>query len=296
MGMKGLVTIPLFVALFFLSSCSEPARVLPYESDEAEKRAAEIRRNGIAPDSWVLQALENADTVNLVDSPGYGMGLDVIKYLLPLLHSRGITELDLWFIPEEGYAQANALLRASRFFTDSAADLCGRIGFLTLYEEQIDFLRYLYNFNHNLDAGEEGIMLTSLPSEGGKGLIYSLEPREEMPLLYIQSPTRMKALEAEGESDLKDRLDQLIPLLRGKAPFFVADEDHFLWEKGDRIPLLVLAEPGKIGTCTPLDGGINKANYETALEDFPDQVLRKPPFLAVLFMERAQRHFLKTLP
>ncbi len=286
------IGLPLFL-LLLLFSCREEEAVQPYSADEAEKLAAEIRRHSDKPDRWVIEALEGTDTVNLVDGAAYGQGLEVLKYLLPLLHSRGITNLDLWFIPDDGLLQANALLRASRFFADSAAELSGRTGYLTLYEEHIDFLRYLYDFNHNLEEGEEGITLAVLPEEGEKGIIYSLEGKEDIPNLYIQNPLLLDSLEEGGEKNLKGKLNQLIPLLEGRAPFFLAGEGHFLWDGEAPYPLLIVDKPGNIAPCHPFEGGINRENFDKALADFPDQMIRKPPFLAVFFMERAQRIYLR---
>jgi len=292
---------PVYLSLLWgllLLSCSDKTPPAPYTEDEVQRLNREIRLNSLTPDQYVTDLLAENDRVMVTESAGYGEGLEVLKYLLPLLHSRGITRLDLWFLPRDGFVQANALVNASRFFEESAADLMGRASYRYLYGEHLEFLRYLYDFNHTLEEGEPRLVLTDLTSpaeEGIKGLLYGTEPLAGVPSLYIQSPPEWRKRVKGGEKTLIDRLNQLYDGSEGAPFFFVAPSDHFLWEKTGEEALLVLARPLSLSPCTPLAGGINRTNYLAALKDFPDIPLKKPAPAAIYLMKRAQRRYLKEL-
>ncbi|MBN2628889.1 MAG: hypothetical protein JXA95_19655 [Spirochaetales bacterium] len=293
-----ILTILFAGMIFLLSSCGEKTLPLPYTQDEADHYAREIRMKSQTPDDYVMGVLKEENLIALVDRKGYSAGLDVLKYLLPLLHSEGIVDLDLWFIPRDGFVQANALLNSSRFFPDSAADLMGRADYLHLYGEHLAFLRYLYEFNSNLEEGEEKIRLTDLSSgeSNVKGILYRTEAKPGINNLYIQNPLILGELAADRERDLINRMAQLYRNMDGGSFFFVAPADHFLREGGDADPLLILAEPLTIRPCSPLKGGINRSNYEKALKDFPEITFRKPAPAVIFFMRSAQRSFIKELP
>jgi hypothetical protein len=284
----------LILPLLFLS-CGGKKKPLPYTVDEANKLAREIRINHTKPDDWVMEKLEEGKTVNLVETRGYAGGLEVLKYLVPLLHSKGVFLLDLWFIPEDGLVQANALLTSTLFYENSAADLSGETGYLYLYEEHLDFLRYLYDFNKNLEKGETPMTLATLPLEETRGVIYSYEPIEGGSPLIIQNPPALEKLKEEGEDYLINQMNQLFPLLNEVKPFFVVDQEHFLWKQENQSPLLVLAMPETLTPCHPLEKGINKENYKKALSSFPKQIIKGPAFLGKALMKRAQKKYIKRL-
>jgi hypothetical protein len=295
---KKILAILLAGVISMLFSCGEKPRPLPYTQDEADRYAREIRMNKLTPENFVMGVLEEDNQLALVDRKGYAMGLEVLKYLLPLLHSEGIVDLDLWFIPRDGFVQANALLNSSRFFPDSAAGLMGRADYLHLYEEHLVFLRYLYDFNRNLDEGEERIRLTDLSSGESdvKGILYRTEAKPGINNLYIQNPLILGELSADREKYLINRMSQLYRNMDGGSFFFIAPADHFIREGGSADPLLILAAPLTVKSCTPLKRGINRGNYEEALEDFPEITFRKPAPAAIFFMRNAQRGYLKELP
>ncbi|MDC7224085.1 MAG: hypothetical protein PQJ60_10115 [Spirochaetales bacterium] len=293
--MRTKVILPAVLLSLLFFSCGDKKEFLPYSVDEAERGARDIRLDSLKPDRWILDRFEEQNTVALVDTRGYSGGLETLEYLVPLLHSRGIVELDLWFIPKDKLIQANALLNASLFYNDSAADLSGQADYLYLYEEHVDFLRYLYDFNKTLGEDEDKMILTDLRDREGKGVIYTYELQEGAANLLIQSPPALSVLERSNEKGLRTKMAQIFPLLEGEAPFFIMDQDHFLWENDQPYPLLVLSEPGVLQPCHPLEEGINKGNYERALTDFPDQVISAPPFLAISLMKKAQKRYLKSL-
>ncbi|MDC7219586.1 MAG: hypothetical protein PQJ59_06565 [Spirochaetales bacterium] len=286
----------IFASLLLTLSCGKEKHPRPYTVDEAALLAREIRLNSIKPDKWVLDQFKENEVVTLVDTRGYSGGLEVLKYLVPLLHSEGIVQLDLWFIPEDGLVQANALLNGTLFYADSAADLSGRAGYLYLYEEHLDFLRYLYDFNSTLEEGEDRLILTKLTGEEAGGLVYTYEIPQNGPALLIQNPPALSLLDDEDEGHLLNRIEQVFEYLEGEEPFFVLGTDHFFRTNGENsTPLLILSEPGRLPLCHPLKKGINKSNYEEALSDFPNQHITAPAFLAIRYMKKAQKKYLRAL-
>lgn len=290
----------LLMATILLYSCKEGKIPPHYTPREAENLAREIRLSPIKPDTHVVGLFEEGNIVELVDIPGYRGGVDFLKYIVPLLHSQGINDLDLWFIAPQSHDRGNALIRGDSFDREIALLLVGEASYLHLYEEYIDFLEYLYNLNRTIEDEESKINLSTLSEDSTKrGIILVKEKRESpYPQVLIQSPPLLEIMKTEEDRLIVSKIDQLSPLLEGGEHFFVISQGHPLLEDGQTLEyaMIILAKLGTVEKCHPVERGITKENFNLALKDFPEQKVTSPAFFAASLMKGKQKKYLKNLP
>lgn len=284
------------IAVLILFSCRPEETVLPLTENEADDLAVALTELP-SPAEYVLSLYGTDRTVELIDYPGYRGSVEILKYLIPLLHDRGIRDLSLWFVPDDGLVQANALLGASLFFYESAREMVGRVSYLHLYEEYIDLLRYLYDFNLTLSEGEQPMTLISLDeAENGEGtcliLRKELSPDGTNHPIFLESPRFYD--EQEYDPLLKARVDQLTSRLDfDRSLFVLPGESELLFSRSPReFAVIFMDMTPEEAICHPADGGINRENALLALRDFPD-VKVSHPLISVPLMTWKQRRYLK---
>jgi hypothetical protein len=290
-------TFKVFVILFtvfLFFSCQEKTVPLPFDTEEAQSLAAQIRRNPLKPDKHILSLFNENPRVELVDFPGYTGVVELLEYMMPLLYDEGIREYDLWFIPPDGLKQVNAILNASRFFPQSAADIIGRVSYLYQFKEYVDFLEAVYNFNKSLPPESPPVTVVTDSSLPCLKLSRETAETSEIPLLYIQSPLLFESFISKNDPTALQKIKQVSLYLKGGENLYVIDDelrDSFLKED---ISIIMLKQPGTLTLCTPFTGGINKENAAEALKDFPE-ISIKAAWAAVPLMKRAQKKFLKNI-
>jgi hypothetical protein len=167
------------------------------------------------PHQWIIQKLKTQDEFTLVDLPGYNESLDWLMAFLPLLHQQHYYQLDLWFINDELIDQFQSLLQQEYFDEEAITLTLMSENAFWIQQRNIDLLKYIHNFNQQLDEDEQPFVLAG-ENISGDSLFYLNLPgdNQHADLIIYRKPINDNDLFLDPA--LIQNLDQhIISLTRG---------------------------------------------------------------------------------
>ncbi|QIL88612.1 hypothetical protein GNX18_01625 [Microbulbifer sp. SH-1] len=213
----------------------------------AEDALTYLNRNGVDPESYIIQKFDRSDVVLLAEDHAVQNNLLFVQGLIPKLYDAGVRNLGMEFGAWEDQETLDALLSAPAYDPQAARDLMYSYNVAWPYREYQDMYRAAWAFNRGLPEGAEPFRILNLS--------YRYDWRH-FGVGDARTPENMNAVFAKGTPDMyraevieREVLEknQKILVLTGtvhafsrfEMPVFNSWSDHFCdvvtWTLGNRL-------------------------------------------------------------
>jgi hypothetical protein len=154
---------------------------------EEQQLIIRLERNSVNPGQLIADLSEESSVILIAETRGFRENLLVLEYLVPVLHSRGITSMGIWFA-DDLYQDTLDRLLSDPDESESLADEIIRLSSPRWgYTEYRDFLLYVRNFNLSLPENEKPFTLIALGSRNGLSCSPDGIPEDEPAILFVPS-------------------------------------------------------------------------------------------------------------
>lgn len=298
-----------------LLSCSEKAARLRLEREELSRLVRFTETHRMTPAEIIDRYTEKPGTLLVTAPEGYCETPELIRFMIPVLHRKGITELGVFFISPEGAGMAEALTEPGGYSDEKG----NRVLFLADpawgYAEYRELFSYTAQFNALLEAGEPPFRLKPLYRNrsfhtesaaaltGPEKTTVFIIPQKDLATVseYLEKETsgQLSVLMLYGPLEQKKRislpwkgmLDKTIKELRpDRIPCALplVDLPHTeIFRPAGSIDAILLIRPSRrFKAVTPIENFITRDNREEAMERFPEKIPPKPIFRSIGKMNR----------
>lgn len=213
----------------------------------AEDALTYLDRNGVDPESYIIQKFENSDVVLLAEDHAVKNNLLFVQGLIPRLYDAGVRNLGMEFGAWEDQETLDALLSAPAYDPQAARDLMYSYNVAWPYREYQDMYRAAWVFNSGLPEGAERFRILNLSyrydwRHFGAGDARTPENMNEV--FAKGAPDMYRAEVIEGE--VLEKRQKILVLTgtvhafsRFEMPVFNAWSDNFCdvvkWSLGNRL-------------------------------------------------------------
>jgi hypothetical protein len=304
------LTVLVLLALPFFFSCSGQAEKHRIIKEELTLLGRYIENNRQTPSETVEALTEKPGTLIIAVPEGYAETPEWIRFLIPVLYNRGITELGVFFLSPEGSPDAESVTTPGAWNEKGAERALYLADPSWGYAEYRDLFAYTEHFNSLLDPGETRFRLrplyksrrfddeTALALAGTDKRAVFIIPQGDLEtvadrceggrfgtvsVLLLYGPVEYKKkiivpwrgiLEKVMREVRKDRIPCGLPLTDRPATV--------IFRPDNRIDAILLIRPSRQFTpLTPIDDFVRKEDHADALARFPIKVSPTPVFRSI---------------
>jgi len=149
-------------AAFVFILCSTSILHSQPAAENSQSQLDYIKKNGKAPDDYVIQKFGAYDVILLGESHALKDNLDFVASLIPKLYKAGVYNIGMEFGASEDQQRLDSLVNAPEYNEQLARDLMFNYNVGWAYKEYTDIYRAAWNYNHTLPAKAKKFRILNL--------------------------------------------------------------------------------------------------------------------------------------